>query len=55
VPAFALPQAGAGLLHGCPQTDLTWRKITPGLAERFTVPANFRDKRARYLSSAARA
>jgi len=27
------------LLHGHPQTHLTWHKIAPRLAERFTVVA----------------
>jgi len=35
--------AGSGeplvLLHGCPQSSYEWRRIMPGLAERFTVVA----------------
>jgi pimeloyl-ACP methyl ester carboxylesterase len=39
------------LLHGHPQTHLTWHKIAPRLAERFTVVAadlrGYGDRRSR--------
>lgn len=42
-PRIRLAIAGEGppllLLHGHPQTHVTWRKIAPALAERFTIVA----------------